>query len=143
MSLLEMMLEDQRIVLALAAALAPLGLAAALGVAVHVRRLLRARAARRAEEAALALAALRMAGELESQDGEPAPAADTVEAEEPPEEDDEATPDESVSAMQALLDSVFTDEELENPLAHLLDELEDIEAADLAALSERIAGQLA
>ena len=142
MSLLEMMLEDQRIVLALAAALAPLGLAAALGVAVHVRRLLRARAARRAEEAALALAALRMAGEREPQD-EPAPAADTVEAEEPPEEDDEATPDESVSAMQALLDSVFTDEELENPLAHLLDELEDIEAADLAALSERIAGQLA
>jgi hypothetical protein len=45
--------------------------------------------------------------------------------------------------MQALLDSVFTDEELENPLAHLLDELEDIQAADLAALSERIAGQLA
>lgn len=142
MSLLEMMLEDQRIMLALAAALAPLALAAVLGVAVHVRRLVRARAARRAEEAALALAVLRMAGEREPQD-EPAPAADPVEAEESPDEDDEATPDESVSAMQALLDSVFTDEELENPLAHLLDELEDIEAADLAALSERIAGQLA
>lgn len=142
MSLLEMMLEDQRIMLALAAALAPLALAAVLGVAVHVRRLVRARAARRAEEAALALAALRMAGEREPQD-EPAPAADPVEAEESPDEDDEATPDESVSAMQALLDSVFTDEELENPLAHLLDELEDIQAADLAALAERVAGQLA
>lgn len=143
MSLLEMMLEDQRIMLALAAALAPLALAAVLGVAVHVRRLVRARAARRAEEAALALAALRMAGEREPQGDEPAPAADTVESEESPDEDDEAAPDESVSAMQALLDSVFTDEDPENPLAHLLDELEDIQAADLAALAERVAGQLA
>ena len=45
--------------------------------------------------------------------------------------------------QEGILTRVFTDEDPENPLAHLLDELEDIQAADLAALAERVAGQLA
>jgi len=42
-----------------------------------------------------------------------------------------------------VLDSVFTNEEAPNPLAHLLDELDGIQADDLAALCESVAERLA
>ena len=153
MTLLEMMLNDQRIVLALAAALMPLALAALLGVAFQVRRLVRRRAEQRAAEEARALAAYARADDLDGQDGKPLDdeivspdAAGAVDELFDIAEGDTASEevgDGAASSMQSVLDSVFTDEEAPNPLAHLLDELDDIQADDLAALCESVAERLA
>lgn len=152
MSLLDMMLADRRILLALAAALAPLALAALLGVALQVRRLAQRRAARRAEDDVFALAAMGLADEPADQPADPraaagvSPAHEVSDAEAAPDDEPEAAPDGENdapgSAIQSLLDSVFTDEAETNRLAHLLDELDDIPAADLAALCESVAGRL-
>ncbi|MCZ2095304.1 MAG: hypothetical protein AAGU78_03290 [Chloroflexota bacterium] len=142
MSLLHMMLDDPRIVLALVAALAPLAMALLLGVALQVRRGMQRRAARRAHQATSALAVLGLA---DAPDGETVPAAASEDAPPGKTEDEAALEDEAggvASAMQTLLDSVFTEEEAVNPLAHLLDELDDIQTADLTALCERVARQL-
>src|SRR5690606_23997431 len=99
---------DQRIVLALAAALMPLALAALLGVAFQVRRLVRRRAEQRAAEEARALAAYALADDLDGQDGKP------------------------------------LDDEIVSPdAAGAVDELDDIQADDLAALCESVAERLA
>lgn len=153
MTLLEMMLNDQRIVLALAAALMPLALAALLGVAFQVRRLVRRRAEQRAAEEARVLAAYALADDLDGQDGKPLDdeivspdAAGAVDELLDIAEGDTASEevgDGAASSMQSVLDSVFTDEEAPNPLAHLLDELDDIQADDLAALCESVAERLA
>jgi len=153
MTLLEMMLNDQRIVLALAAALMPLAMAALLGVAFQVRRLVRRRAEQRAAEEARALAAYALADDLDGQDGKPLDdeivspdAAGAVDELLDIAEGDTASEevgDGAASSMQSVLDSVFTDEEAPNPLAHLLDELDDIQADDLAALCESVAERLA
>lgn len=155
MSLLEVMLDDRRIMLALAVTLAPLVLAALLGVVIQVRQIARRRAAPRSvEDEARALAAsvgVDAPDELPGAGEFVAPAVreiaastpDARDAGEPPSEArDESAGDTAPSAIQALLDSVFTEEAATHALEHLLDELDDIQADDLAALAERIAGQL-
>lgn len=150
MSLLEMMFDDPRILLALAAALAPLVMALLLGVMLQMRRAMQRQAARRAEQEASALALFGTAETPDAPDDEAlygeAPPILVSEGDPSSAAEDEVGPEGEdgapASAMQALLNSVFTDEEVINPLAHLLDEMDDIQATDLAALCERVASQL-
>lgn len=171
MSLFNLILENQRIMLALGAALTPLVLALVLWFALSVRRFAAAQAARRAaRREARFLAMHRPPAEAQEQDPSdepqaipaadhapvavprprPAQAAALVGSESVEDEKDEQTTDEAAegggevvsSAMQDLLDSVFGDEEYTNRFEHLMDELDDIQAADLARLSDEIAAQL-
>lgn len=169
MSLLELILNDRRILLATGAALTPLGLAMLLWLALQVRRFAQARAARRAADYDARFLAEHglVAGLGDQQDyGEahlasatsqlpvatpaPAPSSAAAHHDEPAEEDGEGEETTSEgdgeaanSAMQDLLNSVFNDEEHSNRFEHLMDELDDIRAADLASLCKDIAGRLA
>ncbi|MEW6580970.1 MAG: hypothetical protein AB1435_17495 [Chloroflexota bacterium] len=160
MSLIELILNDRRLWLATGVALAPLGLAVLLWLAVQVRRFAQVRAARRAADYdARFLAEHGLLASPEDQEGSgeahPAtatshpPVAATAYPGETVEEDgeeEEAAPEgdgEVVnSAMQDLLNSVFNEEEYTNRFEHLMDELDDIRAADLASLCDDIARHL-
>lgn len=160
MSLIELILNDRRLLLATGAALAPLGLALLLWLAVRVHRFAQARAARRAADYdARFLAEHGLLASPEDQEGlgemppvtaaGQTPAAAPARPGEPVEEEgeeEEAAPegdgDVVNSAMQELLNSVFNDEDYTNRLEHLMDDLDDIRAADLASLCDDIARQL-
>jgi len=160
MSLIELILNDRRLLLATGAALVPLGLAVLLWLAVHVHRFTQARAARRAaDDDARFLAEHRLLASPEDQEGlgeahlataagqppavaAPHPAGLVEEDGEEEEVAPEGDGDVANSAMQELLNSVFSDEDYTNRLEHLMDELDDIRAADLASLCDYIARHL-
>ncbi|NLF79258.1 MAG: hypothetical protein GX573_26485 [Chloroflexi bacterium] len=168
MSLIELVLDDGRIVLAGGAALMPLALALLLWFGAHLRRWAQTRAARRAadfdarylaehgllagpanpehfveavEASAVHHASITTPAPVPS----PATADDRESAEEGKEGEGTASEGEGEvvnSAMQELLNSVFDDEEYTNRFEHLAHELDDIQVADLAGLCDDIAGRL-
>lgn len=138
MSLLELILEQQLILISLGVVVVPLLLALLLWLVGLVRRVLQNRrtAATPVEEEATPAPVTASVEDVFTDDEEDTDDEAEVTDDEEPEEDPKA------SAMQDILSSVFVDEEADAHYAALMDGLDPAELDDIRALADELSGQM-
>ncbi|WP_119070141.1 hypothetical protein [Aggregatilinea lenta] len=168
MSIMDIILEEKMILLAIGAALAPLVIALLLGLVTNLRKAAAHRKAQRAALAAHRAEARALAAAQEAERAATAPQTSSEagdnkadgssqagirefkgpdgklapQSDASGEEDEQEEGEEITAAMQDLLTSVFDDENTDSPYAALLENLSTVETSELVVFADQITALL-